>query len=143
NSSAKVEIEQTLAECGIVRPEQISPVQQLSLACPAIPTCGLALSESERALPKIIDQLEVELKQLGLEEEKLSVRMTGCPNGCARPYQSDIGLVGRSGDKYTVYVGGHTFGHRLNFMLKDLVPLAQLVPTLRPLLRQLKAERLP
>jgi len=130
-----------LGEFGILRPEQISTLQKFSLACPAIPTCGLALTESERALPGIIDQLEAELKRLGLEDEKLTVRMTGCPNGCARPYQSDIGLVGRSGDKYTVYVGGHVLGHRLNFMLKDLVPLAQIVPTLRPLLEHFKAER--
>jgi sulfite reductase (ferredoxin) len=142
-SSAKVEIERTLSEFGILRPDQISTVQKLSLACPAIPTCGLALSESERALPGVIDQLEVELKRLGLEGEKLSVRMTGCPNGCARPYQSDIGLVGRSGDKYTIYVGGHVLGHRLNFMLKDLVPLAQIVPTLLPLLQQFQKERHP
>jgi len=142
-SSAKVEIERTLAEFGILRPDQISTVQKLSLACPAIPTCGLALSESERALPGIIDQLEVELKRLGLEDEKLSVRMTGCPNGCARPYQSDIGLVGRSGDKYTIYVGGHVLGHRLNFVLRDLVPLSELVPTLKPLLQQFQKERQP
>jgi sulfite reductase (ferredoxin) len=143
SSSAKVQIERTLAEFGVLRPDQISTVQKLSLACPAIPTCGLALSESERALPGIIDQLEVELKRLGLEDEKLSVRMTGCPNGCARPYQSDIGLVGRSGDKYTIYVGGHVLGHRLNFVLKDLVPLSQIVPTLRPLLQHFKEERRP
>ncbi len=142
-SSAKVDIEGTLAEFGILRPDQISTVQKLSLACPAIPTCGLAISESERALPGVIDQLEVELKRLGLENEKLSVRMTGCPNGCARPYQSDIGLVGRSGDKYTIYVGGHVLGHRLNFMLKDLVPLSQIVPTLKLLLQHFQKERRP
>jgi hypothetical protein len=143
DSSARIKIEPTLAEFGILPPDQISTVQKLSLACPAIPTCGLAISESERALPRIIDELEVELKQLGLENEKLSVRMTGCPNGCARPYQSDIGLVGRSGEKYTVYVGGHLLGHRLNFVLKDLVPLSEIVPTLRPLLRLFKDERHP
>jgi sulfite reductase (ferredoxin) len=141
--NAKVEIERTLAEFGVLRPDQISTVQKLSLACPAIPTCGLAISESERALPGIIDQLEVELKRLGLEKEKLSVRMTGCPNGCARPYQSDIGLVGRSGDKYSLYVGGHILGHRLNFLLKDLVPLSEIVPILRPLLQIFKKERRP
>jgi sulfite reductase (ferredoxin) len=143
DSSAKEEIERTLAEFGIQRPDQLSTQQKYSLACPAIPTCGLAISESERALPGIIDQLEAELKQLGLEDEKLSVRMTGCPNGCARPYQSDIGLVGRSGDKYTVYLGGNILGHRLNFLFKDLVPLPEIVPTLRPLLRAFKEERQP
>ena len=67
--------------------------------------------------------------------------MTGCPNGCVRPYQSDIGIVGRSGDKYSLYVGGHVLGHRLNFELRDLVPRGEIVPTLRPLLEHFKDER--
>jgi sulfite reductase (ferredoxin) len=143
DEGAKPVIERTLAEFGIFRPDQLSNVQKLSMACPAIPTCGLALTESERALPGIIDHLEAELARLGLANEKLSVRMTGCPNGCARPYQSDIGIVGRSGDKYTLYVGGHVLGHRLNFLLKDLVPRAEIVPTLVPLLEHFKEERRP
>jgi sulfite reductase (ferredoxin) len=143
DSSAKTEIDHILAEHGVRRPDLISTVQKHSMACPAIPTCGLAISESERALPVIIDQLEVELKRLGLEDEKISVRMTGCPNGCARPYQSDIGLVGRSGDKYTVLVGGSILGTRLNFTLRDLVPMGQIVPLLLPLLEEFKKSRQP
>jgi len=139
---ARQEIEKTLLEHGVLRPDQLSIVQKLSMACPAIPTCGLAVSESERALPGIIDQLEVELRRLGLEQENIVVRMTGCPNGCARPYQSDIGIVGRSGDKYTLYVGGRLLGDRLNFLLKDLVPLREVVPTLAPLLEGYRALRL-
>jgi sulfite reductase (ferredoxin) len=134
-------VEQVLAEHGVLRPEQIAQVQKYSMACPAIPTCGLAISEAERLLPKLIDQLEAELKRLGLEQEKIGVRMTGCPNGCARPYQSDIGLVGRSGDKYTVFVGGSLLGTRLNFMLRDLVPQAQIVPLLVPVLEHFKQTR--
>jgi sulfite reductase (ferredoxin) len=141
DASAKAEIERTLAEHGILRPDQISTVQKYSMACPAVPTCGLAISESERVLPLLIDQLEGELKRLGLENEKLSVRMTGCPNGCSRPYQSDIGIVGRSGDKFTLYVGGHILGTRLNFQLKDLVHRDDIVPTIVPLLEHFKKER--
>jgi sulfite reductase (ferredoxin) len=122
-------------------PERISLVRQHSIACPAIPTCGLALSEAERALPSIIDELETELEKLGLDEEKLSVRMTGCPNGCARPYQSDIGIVGRSGDKYTLFAGGNLIGSRLNFEIKDLVPLAEIVPTLSKVLDHFSKHR--
>ena len=140
-ATALGEIEGTLDAHGVAKPQAISEVQKHSLACPAIPTCGLAISESERSLPGIIDQLEVELRNLGLEEEKISVRMTGCPNGCVRPYQSDIGIVGRSGDKYTVYVGGNLLGTRLNFVLRDLVPLDQIVPLLLPLLRDFKLHR--
>jgi sulfite reductase (ferredoxin) len=134
-------IERILADYRIRRPDELSILRRHSLACPAIPTCGLALSEAERVMPGIIDQLEAEFRRLGLDQEKLSVRMTGCPNGCARPYQSDIGLVGRSGDKYTIFVGGQLLGNRLNFPFKDLVPLAEIVPTLRPLLEHFKLER--
>jgi sulfite reductase (ferredoxin) len=134
-------VENLLAEYGIPKPDALSQVQRWSMACPAIPTCGLAITESERALPAIIDQLEIVLRDLGLQEEPISVRMTGCPNGCARPYQSDIGLVGRSGNKYTIYVGGDRYGRRLNFELADLVPVDQIVPRLTPLLRRYQAER--
>jgi sulfite reductase (ferredoxin) len=137
------EVERILAEYGVTPTERVSNVQRYSMSCPAIPTCGLAISESERALPGIVDGLEVELKRLGLEKEVLGVRMTGCPNGCVRPYQSEIGIVGRSGDKYTLFVGGHVVGHRLSFVLRDLVPLAEIVPTLVPILERFRAERLP
>jgi sulfite reductase (ferredoxin) len=141
DSSALSLLERMLVDHGIKRPEELSSVRKFSLACPAIPTCGLAISESERALPGIIDELEKELRAVGLGDERITVRMTGCPNGCVRPYQSDVGIVGRSGDKYTVFVGGHVLGHRLNFPLKDLVPRGQIVATLRPLLVHFKKER--
>jgi sulfite reductase (ferredoxin) len=137
----KEEIERLLAEHGVRRPEQFTPLRRLSMACPAVPTCGLALTESERVLPGILDQLEAELARLGMPDEKLSVRMTGCPNGCARPYQSDVGLVGRSGDKFTVFLGGRLLGDRLSFSFQDLVPLAQIVPLLSPLLARFKEDR--
>jgi sulfite reductase (ferredoxin) len=113
------------------------------MACVAWPTCGLAITDSERALPGVIDQLEVELAKLGLENEAFTVRMTGCPNGCARPYNSDIGLVGKARGKYTVLVGGRLLGNRLNFIYRDMVPLEQIVPTLVPLLHQFRQERIP
>jgi sulfite reductase (ferredoxin) len=143
DSSALPALERMLEEYGITRPERLSNVQKYSLACPAIPTCGLAIAEAERSLPGIIDQLEALLRDLGLQHEAISVRMTGCPNGCVRPYQSDIGIIGRSGDKYVVHVGGHVLGHRLNFVLADLVPRARIVPLLEPLLRHFKEDRQP
>ena len=141
DANARPEIERLLDEYGIPRPETLSNVQRYSMACPAIPTCGLALTESERALPEIIDRLEVELKKLGMENEKISVRMTGCPNGCARPYQSDIGIVGRSGDKFTIFVGGNIVGSRLSFVLRDLVPQPEIVPLLLPILERFRRDR--
>ncbi len=92
------------------------------MACVAWPTCGLSITEAERALPGLIDEVEVELARLGLSGERFTIRMTGCPNGCARPYNSDIGLVGKAAGKYTVFVGGRLLGDRLNFVYKDLVP---------------------
>ena len=82
----------------------------------------------------MIDELERIMIELGLSNEPLSVRMTGCPNGCARPYNPDIGLVGRSGDKFTLFVGGNTRGDRLNFVLQDLLPQAQTVSSTAALL---------
>ncbi|MFO0879296.1 MAG: NADPH-dependent assimilatory sulfite reductase hemoprotein subunit [Gemmataceae bacterium] len=134
-------IEAMLDEYGIPRPASVSLSRQFSMACPAIPTCGLAISESERALPGIMDELDRTLAELGLSKETVSVRMTGCPNGCVRPYQSDIGIVGRSGDKYVVYVGGRVLGDRLNFELRDLTPRGEIVATLKPLLHRWREER--
>jgi sulfite reductase (ferredoxin) len=134
-------IEGLLAEHGVTPPEKLTPMRRHSLACPAIPTCGLAISEAERALPGILDELEEELRRLGLEQETLGVRMTGCPNGCVRPYQSDIGIVGRSGDKYTLFVGGRILGDRLSFELADLVTRSEVVATLRPVLERFRADR--
>src|SRR3954462_8547354 len=93
------EIEALLQEYGIATVEQVSTVRRWSMACPAMPTCGLAVTEAERALPAIMDQLEVELAVLGLDKDRSPARMPGSPNGCARPYNADIGLVGRSATK--------------------------------------------
>ena len=92
-------------------------------------------------MPGILDELDAALNDLGLSKEAIGVRMTGCPNGCVRPYQSDIGIVGRSGSKYVVYVGGSILGDRLNFELRDLTPREQIVPMLRPLLVRFREER--
>lgn len=140
-SDQRAGVDRLLAEHGVVRPENLSVVRKWSMSCPAIPTCGLAISESERALPGIVDRLEPELKELGLENERISIRMTGCPNGCARPYQSEIGIVGRSGDKYTIYLGGSTMGDRLNVTFQDLLPREQIVPLLKKVLGQFKSDR--
>jgi sulfite reductase (ferredoxin) len=140
-ASERDELEAILSNHGVRRPDQLSNVRRYSMACPAIPTCGLALTESERALPGVVDRLEGELTRLGLEELTISVRMTGCPNGCTRPYQSDIGLVGRSGDKFTIFVGGNLLGDQLNFPLRDLVPCSDIIAVLALLLEDFRAGR--
>src|SRR5262245_5894507 len=141
NPSDKAGVDSLLNEHGIPRPENLSLVRKWAMSCPAIPTCPLALTESERALPGVVKQLETILAQLGLEAEPISVRMTGCPNGCARPYQSEIGIVGRGGTKYTLYVGGDTLGRRLNAELQDSVPIEQIAPKLGLIFARFKAER--
>jgi len=128
---------------GVPLSEDISTVRRWSIACPALPTCGLAVTESERVMPSMIDELERELAALGLENEVFTTRMTGCPNGCARPYNADIGLVGKTKDKYTIFLGGRKQGDRLNFIYQDLIPTAEVVPSLVPIFRYFKASRLP
>ncbi len=133
--------EQILRQHKVKLSDEISNVRRWSMACVAWPTCGLAITEAERVLPSIIDQMEVELAKIGLAGDTFTVRMTGCPNGCARPYNCDVGLVGRTAEKYTVFVGGRLLGDRLNFVYKDLVPEAEIVPTLMPLFVYFKTAR--
>lgn len=139
----RLTIEDILREHHVPMSHEISNVRRWSMACPALPTCGLAVTESERILPSMIDQFEPELAKLGLSHETFTIRMTGCPNGCARPYNSDIGLVGKTLGKYTVLVGGRLWGDRLNFVYKDLVPEAEVVPTLVPLFAYFKHSKQP
>lgn len=89
----------------------------------------------------MIDQLEVEFAKLGLLKERISIHMTGCPNGCARPYTPDLGFVGKTLGKYTIYVGGNSEGTRLGYIYKDLIPQADLVTTVLPLFQRYKTDR--
>ena len=136
----KVEILALLREHGIKTHEEISNARRFAMACPALPTCGLAITESERVMPSVVDQLEVELAKLGLDAEKFTIRMTGCPNACARPYTSDIGLVGKAVGKYTIFVGGRLLGDRLNVIYKNMIPLQEIVQELVPLFVYFKAD---
>jgi len=116
-------------------------VRRFAMACPALPTCGQALAEAERVLPKLIRQIEADLQALGLANEPLSVRMTGCPNGCARPAMGDIGIVGRTKDVYNIYVGGDLVNTRMNALYAPSVHLDKIVATIRPLLVVWREER--
>lgn len=121
--------------------EQTSTVRRWSMACVALPTCGLAITESERRLPGLIDALEQPLAKLGLDHERFTIRMTGCPNGCARPYNADMALVGKAKDRYTFYVGGGWLGNRLAYIYKDLVPDSDLVDEMVGVFAAFKANR--
>ena len=89
----------------------------------------------------MIDELDVALESMGLADEKFTLRMTGCPNGCARPYNPDIGLVGRAKNKYTMFVGGTRIGNRLGFIHKDMLPAEEVVPSIVKLFEYFKIDR--
>jgi sulfite reductase (ferredoxin) len=127
-------IEALLREHEVRLAADMLPTERWALACPALPSCGLALTEAERVRDDIVAAVEARLRQYGLEQERLSIRITGCPNGCARPYTGDIGIVGRIPGFYALFVGGDFEGTRLNVPLADKVPLNGIAETLDPLL---------
>jgi sulfite reductase (ferredoxin) len=126
-------IEAILRQHGVRQAAEMLPAERWALACPALPTCGLALTEAERVRDGIVAAIEGRLRLYGLENERLSIRITGCPNGCARPYTGDIGIIGRMPGFYALFVGGDFEGTRLNEPLADKVPLHGIAEVLDPL----------
>ena len=132
-----------LASHGVKVDQQTSILHAASMACPALPTCGLALAESERMLPGLIDRIEKLGGELGLGGEEIIIRSTGCPNGCARPYMAEIAFVGKAPGRYQIWLGGNAPGTRLNRIFKDVVKDADIENELRPLFTRWKEERQP
>jgi sulfite reductase (ferredoxin) len=137
----RLHLEDHLRRSGLPLVGEISQVNRWASACVSLPTCPKALSESERALPQVIKELESELARLGLGHEVFALRMTGCANGCARPYNADVGIVGREAGRYAIYLGGRRLGDRLGFLYRDGVPLEQLVAAILPVLVHFKQHR--
>jgi sulfite reductase (NADPH) hemoprotein beta-component len=137
----KAEVEALLSAHGLDR--SVSGLRRNALACVALPTCGLALAESERYLPDLITRLENELEQSGLAQDDITIRMTGCPNGCARPYLAEIGLVGRTPGIYNLYLGGAFNGARMNKLYRRDVNGDAIVAALAPLFRGYATQREP
>jgi sulfite reductase (ferredoxin) len=131
-----------LRERGIEADPVALGLHRRAMACPALPTCGLAVTDAERALPGLVDEIESELVALGLDGEPISIRMTGCPNGCARPRLGDIGIVGRSLGIYDLFLGGDGPSTRLNALYAQGVKRGELVATLRPIFDIWKRERI-
>jgi sulfite reductase (ferredoxin) len=119
---------------------ELGVVERTALACPALPTCGQALTEAERRLPELVGVLEGELGQRKLGRRSLQLRMTGCPNGCARPAIAEVGIVGRTKSTYDVYVGGGPRGDRLATLFREKVPFAEISTVLGPLFDRWEAE---
>ena len=134
-------IDSLMKDHGIKAADELSLVRRFSMSCPALPTCGLSITDSERVMPQVVDDIELFLEKNELAGERIAVHMTGCPNGCARPYSPDIGLVGKARGRYTMYLGGNTIGSRVGFIYEDLVPLEDIGKTLSPLFGYFKAER--
>ena len=139
----RAEVDRVLNEHGVSPGNPFSATRLASMACPALPTCGLALAESERTMPEFLTRIEALLSDLGLVNQELIVRMTGCPNGCARPYLAEIAFVGKAPNKYQIYLGGNEPSTRLNRLYKDSVKTEELLKELRALLERYRSEKLP
>ena len=118
-----------------------SPLRKTALACVALPTCGLAMAEAERYLPAFVDRLEASLAKHGLDSSDLHLRLSGCPNGCSRPYLAEIALVGKAPGRYNLMLGGDHRGQRLNTLYRENIDETAILNTLDPLFQQYAAER--
>jgi sulfite reductase (ferredoxin) len=137
------EIDGLLKRAGILPVESIDPLVRYAMACPAMPTCGLAIIESERAIPAILARIRALLERMDLAQEHFVVRMTGCPNGCARPYMAELGFVGMTPESYQLWLGGSPSQTRLAVAYMDKMPIAELEHYLEPLFAYFKEARLP
>ena len=137
----KKKIESLLKAHNISIGEEESPTRLNSIACVAFPTCSLAMAEAERYLPAFIDRLEVLLDKFSIKELPINVRMTGCPNGCGRPFLGEIGMVGKAPGKYNLYLGASHTGHRLNKLYRENINEQQILDELEPLLKDYAESR--
>lgn len=139
----KPEIEALLRETGLIAFNERSVLRLNSMACVALPTCGLAMADSERYLPDLITKIEGILTRYNLQNEPITLRMTGCPNGCSRPFIAEIGLTGRAPGKYNLYLGGGFHGQRLNRLYRENIGEPAILETLNEVLGRYATERLP
>ncbi|GGF93802.1 assimilatory sulfite reductase (NADPH) hemoprotein subunit [Paenibacillus abyssi] len=137
----KKKIEAIIQAYGLTDGTQYSALRRNSMACVALPTCGLAMAESERYMPSLLDKLELILDEAGLREEEIVIRMTGCPNGCARPALAEISFIGKAPGKYNMYLGGGFSGNRLNKMYRENIGEEEILHELRPMLNRYAKER--
>lgn len=138
-----VKLERIMDAYNLPRVTDMTAIRRHAMACVALPTCTQALTEAERVFDVIVEQFERELEPLGLTGEEITIRITGCPNGCARPYSADIGLVGHKPGHYDIYLGGRIEGDRLAEFYSENVPMGELAAAIRPLLTLWAGERMP
>ncbi len=137
----KAAIETLARRYGLDAGETLPAFRRDAMACVALPTCGLAMAEAERYLPEFLDKLNGLLENHGLADEPVNVRMTGCPNGCARPYVAEIALIGKAPGRYNLMLGGSRLGNRLNVLHEENLDEARILATLDRLLGRFAADR--
>ncbi|NOU71910.1 assimilatory sulfite reductase (NADPH) hemoprotein subunit [Paenibacillus sp. LMG 31458] len=141
STQKKKKIEELIKEYGLADGLQYSALRRSSMACVSLPTCGMAMAEAERYLPGLIDKIEPMLEEAGLGDKEIVIRMTGCPNGCARPMLAEIAFIGKAPGKYNMYLGGGHSGNRLNKLYKENIGEAEILDSLRPIVNQYAKER--
>ncbi|MDF1826326.1 MAG: NADPH-dependent assimilatory sulfite reductase hemoprotein subunit [Verrucomicrobiales bacterium] len=141
SSKKKKEIEKLLTDYKMIDSHERSALRLNSMACVSLPTCGLALAESQRYLPDLISELDEVLEEAGLRHDAITIRMTGCPNGCARPYIAEIGFVGRAPGKYNLYLGGGFAGQRLSKLYAPSVKSTDVKKVLTPIINDYAKNR--
>lgn len=142
SSRKKKKIEELIERHQLTAGAHYSALRRNSMACVSLPTCGMAMAEAERYLPELIDKIEPILEEAGLRDEDIVIRMTGCPNGCARPALAEISFIGKAPGKYNMYLGGSFTGHRLNKLYKENIGEEEILNSLRPMVNQYAKERI-
>ncbi|WP_276352318.1 assimilatory sulfite reductase (NADPH) hemoprotein subunit [Cohnella caldifontis] len=137
----KKKIEELAKKYGLTEGAHLSALRRNSMACVALPTCGLAMAESERYFPTLLSKIEPMLEEFGLQNDDIVIRMTGCPNGCARPALAEIALIGKAVGKYNLYLGGGFAGDRLNRLYKENIGEAEILDSLKPILAHYAKDR--
>jgi len=141
SSQKKRKIEELVKAYGLTDGEHASALRRSSMACVSLPTCGLAMAEAERYMPTMLDKIETILEEVGLRDEEIVIRMTGCPNGCARPFLGEIAFTGKAVGKYNLYLGASFTGDRLNKLYRENIGEQEILDTLRPIIHRYASER--
>jgi sulfite reductase (NADPH) hemoprotein beta-component len=141
-SQKKRKIEALVKEYGLNDGLHNSALRRSAISCVALPTCGLAMAEAERYLPTLLDKIESMLEKVGLRDKEIIIRMTGCPNGCARPSLGEIAFMGKAPGKYNMYLGAGFVGDRLNKLYRENIGENEILETLEPIIQRYAQERL-
>ena len=141
STQKKKKIIELIEQYGLTDGKHYSALRRSSMSCVALPTCGLAMAEAERYLPRLIDKIETIVEENGLRDKEITIRMTGCPNGCARHALGEIGFIGKAVGKYNMYLGAAHDGSRLSKMYRENIGEEEILSELRMLLSRYAKER--